>query len=190
MAIFERINVNRIEKALFVGFGSGEEIAQLSSKLGRGALIYGIEINAMLVEASQNRLKDIPQKLVLQSARAESLPFESTSMDFVFCRIVLSEIPDWKRAVAEMVRVIRPHGRVVIVDFVSYNPDWLAVSGDAHPGLDPEMVADVLQAHGMQILQLDNAAGKGTIGSLHGERLWVETFFLEAIKEAQGTLNP
>ena len=114
---------------------------------------------------------------------AQSLPYESGSMDLVFCKIVLSEIPDWERALAEMARVLKPSGRLILIDFVSYSPDGLTISRDAHPGFDIEVVIRELRANGMRVLQREDAAGKGTIGSLDGERLWVETFLMTAIKE-------
>jgi ArsR family transcriptional regulator len=103
-------------------------------------------------------------------------------MDFVCCRIALSGIPDWQVAVSEMARVLEPHGRLVIVDFVEYKAKWQTISGDAHPGIDPTTIAEMLREYALHTLQLDILVGKATIGTLNGERLWVDTFLLEAMK--------
>ena len=93
--IWERIDLHETQKVLFVGFGDGEEIAEFGQKLQRTSTIYGIEINSRLIETAQQRHATLPQKLVLQIAKAKSLPFESESFDLVFSKAVLSEIPDW-----------------------------------------------------------------------------------------------
>lgn len=185
MSFWELINARKVQKALFIGFGRGEEISKLSESIPESAIVYGIEVNHRLVDAAAQALSHLPQKPVLQIAKAEDLPFESETMDLVFCKVVLSEIPDWRLALAEMIRVTKQGGHVVIVDFVQYNPDWLTVSGDIHPGFDPEALIRELNSMGMWVLQREDAVGKGTIGILDGEKLWVETFFIEAIKEVE-----
>jgi len=50
---------------------------------------------------------------------AHALPFEDDTYDTVVCTFGLCAIPDLDRAIAEMHRVLRPGGRLVLVDHVA-----------------------------------------------------------------------
>ena len=63
---------------------------------------------------------------------AVSLPFRDASVDAVRCERVFQHLPDPEAAVAEMVRVLRPGGRVVLMD-----SDW--GTGIVHP-VDPDVL--------------------------------------------------
>jgi SAM-dependent methyltransferase len=54
-------------------------------------------------------------KLLLAGASAEALPLAEGSVDFVFSSNVLEHVPDQRRAVREMLRVLRPGGQVLTI---------------------------------------------------------------------------
>jgi ubiquinone/menaquinone biosynthesis C-methylase UbiE len=51
--------------------------------------------------------------------RAEELPFPDGCFDAVVSRVTLHHVPDPQRALGEMARVTRPHGRIVLADVVA-----------------------------------------------------------------------
>ena len=71
MSFWELINVRKVQKALFIGFGSGEEISKLSESLPESAIVYGIEVNHRLVDTAAQALSRLPQRPVLQIAKAD-----------------------------------------------------------------------------------------------------------------------
>jgi SAM-dependent methyltransferase len=81
-------------------------------------------------------------------ADALSLPFRSDAFDRVFCRDVLHHLPEgrWREAVAELIRVCRPGGEIVVIEPNGRNPliAALALTTPAERGLfrsTPERVA-------------------------------------------------
>ena len=56
---------------------------------------------------------------------AEALDLPAASFDSVVCTFSLCGIPDVPRALAEMHRVSRPGGRLILVDHVAGSPQWV-----------------------------------------------------------------
>jgi ubiquinone/menaquinone biosynthesis C-methylase UbiE len=52
--------------------------------------------------------------VTVREARAEALPFDGASFDLVLCALMLEHVPDLGPPLAEMVRVLRPGGALVI----------------------------------------------------------------------------
>jgi ubiquinone/menaquinone biosynthesis C-methylase UbiE len=62
--------------------------------------------------------RDIGRDIDLQEADALDLPFDDSSFDTVVCSYAMCSVSDEKRAIAEMKRVLRPEGRLILVDHV------------------------------------------------------------------------
>jgi len=96
---------------LDVGCGDGE----LASKLARrGAAVTGLDADPMMIAAAHRRSEIENTRLTLVEGRAEQLPFEDESFDCVLAVTVLCFVQDAECAVAEMARVLKPGGRLVI----------------------------------------------------------------------------
>jgi ubiquinone/menaquinone biosynthesis C-methylase UbiE len=63
----------------------------------------------------------------LRQADAHALPFADAAFDTVVCTLGLCAIPDPKKAVAEMARVLRPGGLLILVDHVAST--WRVLRG-------------------------------------------------------------
>src|SRR5829696_3874957 len=64
----------------------------------------------------------------LREGDAQELPFPDASFDAVVCTLSLCTIPDDRRAVAEMKRVLRPRGRLLLLDHIRASSKvWLKV---------------------------------------------------------------
>jgi ubiquinone/menaquinone biosynthesis C-methylase UbiE len=61
----------------------------------------------------------------LRLADAQALDLPDSAFDTVLCTLSLCAIPDERRAIAEMKRVLRPGGRLVLVDHVAGSPTWV-----------------------------------------------------------------
>ena len=100
-------------RILDAGCGSGWYAQQL---LDRGAIVDGVDASLAMVEYARRRLLDgapdeIRNRLSLQVADlAEPLPFEEEIFDGVVSPLVLHYMRDWRPALREMKRVLRPDG--------------------------------------------------------------------------------
>jgi ubiquinone/menaquinone biosynthesis C-methylase UbiE len=61
----------------------------------------------------------------LRRGEAGDLPLEDGEVDAAFAHMVLHYLPSPADAVREMARVVRPGGRVVVVDFVQHDREWM-----------------------------------------------------------------
>ncbi len=79
-----------------------------------GARVTAVDRSAAVVEAARRRAADAGLPLELHVADALTLPFPPKRFDVVLAVTVLCFVPDPPRAVAEMARVLRPGGAVVL----------------------------------------------------------------------------
>jgi SAM-dependent methyltransferase len=109
---------------LEIGCGPGYFGEQVRAELG--ASVIGIDTSARMVELARGRGLDA------RVGDAQALPFGDGEFDSVVANWMLYHIPDVDRALAELVRVLRPGGRLVAATFA---PDhvrevWGLVGGD------------------------------------------------------------
>jgi SAM-dependent methyltransferase len=93
-------------RLLDVGCGSGWS-SYLLSKVGYQ--VVGIDLNAEAFECTT------APNLTLVEGSAMDLPFEDASFDVVACHQAIEHIPDPKKAIMEMIRVLKPGGTLCIV---------------------------------------------------------------------------
>lgn len=119
-AQFSRYHGKRV---LEVGFGAGTDFIQW---LRAGARATGVDLTEEALAHLTHRVKvyQLPLPEDLRVADAENLPFASGSFDLGYSWGVLHHSPDTPRAIAELVRVVRPGGEIKIM---LYNRRCLAV---------------------------------------------------------------
>ncbi|SHF87763.1 class I SAM-dependent methyltransferase [Streptoalloteichus hindustanus] len=81
--------------------------------------LIGVDISAPMLAITRRRADDLRRDLALVQADALALPFPRGSFDTVVCTLGLCAVPDATRAIGEMIRVLRPGGRLVLVDHVA-----------------------------------------------------------------------
>jgi ubiquinone/menaquinone biosynthesis C-methylase UbiE len=99
-------------RLLEVGFGSGRLHVELAARYE----MAGLDRAPGMVALTQRRLTAQGLGSALSVGDAQALPWPSGHFDAVLSTFALSAVPDAGRAIDEMGRVIRPGGRVVIVD--------------------------------------------------------------------------
>ena len=110
-------------KVLDVGVGTGLVAAQACILTGDPALVSGVDPSLGMLAASK-----LPKDMVLVEGRAESLPFPDNHFDFVSMGYALRHISDLGVAFAEFERVLKPGGRLCILEITqarSHFGQWL-----------------------------------------------------------------
>lgn len=100
-------------KVLDVGTGPGIAANLL---MDMGHEVTGIDASAMMLNRAQENSKELHHSLDLVQGDGECLPFRDCSFDAVVSRYVLWTLPRPRDAIAEFRRVLRPGGRLAIVD--------------------------------------------------------------------------
>ncbi len=101
------------QRVLDIGCGEGRFCRMLNA---RGAEITGLDCTRPLIEEAQKR--DADGKYLI--ADAVNLPFPAASFDVCISYIALVDIQDFRRAIAEMARVLKHGGRVIFSNLQPY----------------------------------------------------------------------
>lgn len=127
------------EEVLDVGTATGNTVFALAPHVAR---VIGIDLTPeMLAEATRQAAARGVANASFQEGDAEQLPFAQASFDVVTCRIAAHHFPDVARFCAEAYRVLKPGGRLVIVDNVAPEDDALdAFINDVDRLRDPSHV--------------------------------------------------
>ena len=81
--------------------------------------LTGIDLSGAMLDLARHRTTELGRTATLQRADAHKLPFEDASFDTVVCTFGLCAIPDHTKAIAEMTRVLRSGGRLILVDHIA-----------------------------------------------------------------------
>jgi SAM-dependent methyltransferase len=126
------------------GCGDGFLTELLADRFAR---VIAVDHSPERLAAARERLRgrDVEMKL----GEADALPLPAASADAVFLSLVLHHVPERRSVLREAARVLRPGGRVVVVDLAPHEEESLRERlGDLRLGLDPEALAGDLSAQG------------------------------------------
>ena len=84
-----------------------------------GARLSGVDWSPAMLGIARERAAALGRDADLRQGDAQALDFPDESFDTVLCALGLCAIPDDRRAVTEMARVLRPGGRLLLVDHVA-----------------------------------------------------------------------
>src|SRR5215218_5632971 len=119
----ERLRDKGFQSALDVGCGEGRFCRMLRA---RGIAAIGIDPTKSLVLHARRQDPHGDYRI----GRAEALGFPDSSFDLVVSYLSLIDIPDIKKGIAEMARVLKPDGALLIANLTSFNTagqpaDWV-----------------------------------------------------------------
>jgi ubiquinone/menaquinone biosynthesis C-methylase UbiE len=148
-----------IEDLLDVGTGTGRILALLSPSVRRA---IGIDRSSeMLAVARANLVAEGVRHCQVRLGDMYALPWARPSFDLAIVHQVLHFAEAPERALAEVARVLRPGGRVLVVDFAPHGVD--ALRGDrAHRwlGFEDAQVAAWLAEAGLRLETVRHLAGR------------------------------
>jgi arsenite methyltransferase len=125
------------ERLLDVGCGPGFYVHELLERVGRDGHVSGVDTSAPMLAIAARRVEG-HENVELLEAPATALPFDPASFDGAISVQVLEYVDDVALALAELHRVLRPGGRLVVWDV-----DWETVSMHS---ADPQRMRRVLDA--------------------------------------------
>jgi len=103
------------ERILEIGPGTGYYSLDLATWIGPQGTLEIFDIQQEMLDHTMRRAGEAGLDNVISThGDAQELPYEDGSVDAVILITVLGEIPDQARALAEVARVLRPGGRLVV----------------------------------------------------------------------------
>ena len=83
-----------------------------------GVTLTGVDLSDAMLDGARTRATQLGSNATLLQGDAHSLAFDDASFDTVVCTFGLCAIPDTDAAISEMHRVLRPQGRLILVDHI------------------------------------------------------------------------
>lgn len=145
-------------RVLELGVGTGVNLPLYGSQ----ATVVALELSgSMLQQARHRSTRAVVEPL---QADAQRLPFAGGSFDAVTGSLLFCSVADPARSLAEVRRVLRPGGRLVLVEHTRgdgvggwltdvFHPAWYALNGACHLN---RQTARVVQEAGFRLLQVES----------------------------------
>ena len=147
-----------------IGCGTGSltfELARFAEK------VIGVDLSEQMLRRARQVAKEKKlENIELRRGDALKLPIASHTVDASFCVMVLHFVAEPERAIAELCRITRPGGSVIIVDLVQHQQEWLREQM-AHRwlGFDRTVIERGFQSAGADAVELE------LTGSYAGEKI-------------------
>ena len=131
-----------------LGIGTGGLAETLAPFVAR---VVGVDRSAPMLAAAQARLT-VFDNVELRSGELESLPVEDSEFDLAVLSLVLHYVLEPNEVVAEAARVLRPGGRLLVVDMRAHErgPAYAREMGHVWPGFTTEQIHGWLETAGFQ----------------------------------------
>ena len=160
--LFERLRPMTLEAATVIDLGSASGAAiPLLQKRFRRARVIAVDFSAAMLQAVRSKRTLLSKRPAVQ-ADARALPFADSSVDVVFCNLMLPWVDDPAAVFAEVARVLKREGLFV---FSTLGPDslqeireaWRTVDDGEHVSRFPDMhdIGDALVRTGLRDPVLD-----------------------------------
>jgi arsenite methyltransferase len=120
-AVIEALTVRPGERALDVGTGPGFLAVDLAEAVGSAGEVAAIDQSAEMVAFAADRVGrlGLADRIAIRQADAVALPYPEAGFDVVTATQVFEYVAEVERAIAEARRVLRPGGRLALID-----ADW------------------------------------------------------------------
>jgi ubiquinone/menaquinone biosynthesis C-methylase UbiE len=134
--MLERAALTRDAAVLDVGCGPWDDLFDMVDHVGPAGRLVGLDASEVMIAEARRRAKERGLPVTFEVGEAAALPFTDGTFDVCRAARVLEHLAYPSGALAEMVRVTRPGGRIVVFDF-----DWDTLIVD-HP--DKQTTRDVV----------------------------------------------
>lgn len=127
-------------RVLEVSFGTG----YLLGRYARGVEVHGVDYNRTMVETARRGLSRSERAASLVQANVEGLPYRDGTFDSLVNTMAFSGYPNGSKALAEMTRVLRPGGKLILID-IAYPADenWIGTLCTALWKLSGDLIRDM-----------------------------------------------
>jgi ubiquinone/menaquinone biosynthesis C-methylase UbiE len=116
--VLTRLELVGNERLLDIGCGTGQLLAKVRRRYPDVTAV-GVDADPAVLRIAQHRLAHFTNPVDLRTARAEALPLEDDSFDVAVSTLTFHHLPTEAKqaALREAHRVLRPSGRLLLVDF-------------------------------------------------------------------------
>lgn len=130
----EMSGVRKGHKVLDLAGGTGDLAMKFADKVGDNGQVILADINESMLNVGRDRLVDkgYGGRIEFAQVNAESLPFADNSFDIITISFGLRNVTHKEQALKSMFRVLKPGGRLLVLEFSKPEYDWLSKVYDAY----------------------------------------------------------
>lgn len=133
-----------------LGCGTGQMTAALAPFVGH---VIAVDASAAMLQAAKKRLQGF-ENTELRRGDLEALPIDDSRLDAAAMALVLHHLAEPERALAEVARVLKPRGRLLIVDMLPHDREsYRQQMGHAWLGFSDEHVRRLLTESGFESIR-------------------------------------
>jgi len=130
-----------------LGCGTGQVSSALAPFVGR---VIAVDESAAMLQAARRRLSGF-SNVELRRGEVEALPIDDGRLDVAVLMLVLHHVPEPQKAVAEVARVLKPGGKIVIGDMLPHDRDsYRQQMGHVWLGFSEEQMQRLLSEGGFE----------------------------------------
>ncbi|URA11217.1 ArsR/SmtB family transcription factor [Thermospira aquatica] len=138
-------DMGHFQRCADLGCGAGDS---LSTLLHYADWVIGIDNSTQMMALARQRFIEEP-RVEFRYGDIEDLPLRDGEIDLATANLTLHHLPTLQRWAQEMARVLKPHGHLVVVDFLPHEEKMLKeVYHDHWLGIDPLELTNLLKAQG------------------------------------------
>lgn len=135
-----------------LGCGTGEAVAALATRVAR---VVGVDREPAMLAAARERVNGAPGVELLLGELTD-LPLPTASIDVATLMLALHHLQEPEAALREAARVLRPGGKLVLLDMLAHNrAEYRVTMGHVHLGFAPDRVASMAEAAGFELLSVE-----------------------------------
>lgn len=130
----ELSGVRKGHQVLDIAGGTGDLAAKFSRLVGAEGRVVLADINESMLRVGRDKLLDkgLANNIEYVQANAEALPFPDNSFDCITIAFGLRNVTDKDRALRSMLRVLKPGGRLLVLEFSKPNNPLLSKAYDGY----------------------------------------------------------
>lgn len=130
----ELSGVRKGHRVLDIAGGTGDLTAMFSKLVGSEGSVVLADINASMLQVGRDRLIDrgSADNIEFVQANAETLPFPDNHFDCITIAFGLRNVTDKDKALRSMLRVLKPGGRLLVLEFSKPQVQWLSTVYDQY----------------------------------------------------------
>lgn len=131
------LNLGRVthgESVLDVGCGTGTLAIAAKKRVGVEGSVHGLDPSMEMLARAEKKVRKAGVEVQFKSGVAEALPFPDAQFDVVLSTVMLHHLPQKTRrqCVTEIRRVLKPEGRVLVVDFEGFSDQRRSILSHFH----------------------------------------------------------
>ncbi len=198
-ALVEQAALRPGDSVLDVACGTGFVARRAAEVVGPTGRVVGVDTNPAMLETARRALATSPHRFEWIEASALEIPLPDAEFDAVLCQQGIQFMPDRAAALAEMVRLTRPAGKVAVTFFtpLAGQPYFSAQLAEfdrllGSPFLaqafevDPSEVRDAMASLGLHETTVDTVEGELLVARPLDEFVWGHALSLPAAPALQG----